>query len=233
MPSVGFRPFVVYGPGREVGLTAGATLACRAAARREPYVIEFTGGVGPDLRGDVAAAFEAAVIRVPDGAYAFNLLGEVATVDEVMARIRHHEPGALVSAEGPPLPTHARIAPDDLARVFPGLPRTSLDDGLRRTIEHYRRARGTRRPRPERRHRPDPLRAPMRREEREAPPRRADSNSASTACIVVSESSIGQLRTSPPSTYRENLSTWRRYWFTGSYEDVRVSKAPTLVVSPT
>jgi nucleoside-diphosphate-sugar epimerase len=65
------------------------------------------------------------------------------------------------------------------------------------------------------------------------PPRRADSNSASTACIVVSESSIGQLRTSPPSTYRENLSTWRRYWFTGSYEDVRVSKAPTLVVSPT
>ena len=33
--SVGLRPLVVYGPGRSVGLTAGPTLACRAAAQGE------------------------------------------------------------------------------------------------------------------------------------------------------------------------------------------------------
>src|SRR5690606_7067725 len=39
MASIGFRPFVVYGPGREKGLSAGPSLACRAAARSEPYVL--------------------------------------------------------------------------------------------------------------------------------------------------------------------------------------------------
>ncbi|MEO6322648.1 MAG: NAD(P)-dependent oxidoreductase, partial [Polaromonas sp.] len=33
--SIGFRPFVVYGPGRETGVSAGPSLACRAAARGE------------------------------------------------------------------------------------------------------------------------------------------------------------------------------------------------------
>src|SRR5258706_2109204 len=43
LPSIGFRPLVVYGPGREIGLSAGPSLACRAAARGEPYVVPFTG----------------------------------------------------------------------------------------------------------------------------------------------------------------------------------------------
>jgi nucleoside-diphosphate-sugar epimerase len=35
--SVGFRPLVVYGAGRETGSSAGPSLACRAAARRALY----------------------------------------------------------------------------------------------------------------------------------------------------------------------------------------------------
>ena len=139
LPSVGFRPFVVYGPGRETGLTAGPTLACRAAVRGEPYRIGFTGACDLIFVGDVAAAFEAAVLRPPHGAHAFNPLGQVATVDEVIATIRSHEPRAALSAEGPPLPTRGPLPADDLARVLPGLPRTGLEDGLQRTLAHYRR----------------------------------------------------------------------------------------------
>src|SRR5258706_3102744 len=61
MPSIGFRPLVVYGPGREVGLTAGPSLACRAAARGEPYVIPFTGETDLLYVDDMAACFEIAV----------------------------------------------------------------------------------------------------------------------------------------------------------------------------
>ncbi|WP_163837351.1 NAD-dependent epimerase/dehydratase family protein, partial [Providencia stuartii] len=41
LASIGFRPFIVYGPGRETGLTAGPSLACRAAARGESYRIPY------------------------------------------------------------------------------------------------------------------------------------------------------------------------------------------------
>ena len=41
--SAGFRPLVVYGPGRESGLTAGPSLACKAAAEGTDYVIPFGG----------------------------------------------------------------------------------------------------------------------------------------------------------------------------------------------
>ena len=139
LPSVGLRPFVVYGPGRETGLTADASLACRAAVRGQPYVIGFTGSCDFVFVDDVAAAFEAAVLRPPESAHAFNPFGQVATVDELIAAIRRHEPGAALSAEGGPLPVQGPLPADDLDRVFPDLPHTGLDDGLERTIEHYRR----------------------------------------------------------------------------------------------
>ncbi len=41
--SFGFRPFVIYGPGRDAGLTAGISLACLAAARGEAYSVAFSG----------------------------------------------------------------------------------------------------------------------------------------------------------------------------------------------
>ena len=75
IPSVGFRPLVVYGPGRELGLTAGPTLACRAAARGEAYVIPFSGATDFIYVDDVAAAFVAPVQRALSGAAVHNLLG--------------------------------------------------------------------------------------------------------------------------------------------------------------
>ena len=43
--SFGLRPFVVYGPGREIGGTASISLACKAAAEDKEYEIEFGGGL--------------------------------------------------------------------------------------------------------------------------------------------------------------------------------------------
>ena len=141
LPSIGFRPLVVYGPGREVGLTAGPALACRAAARGEPYVIPFTGTTDFVYVDDVAAAFEAAALAPLDGARVFNVLGEVATVDALIAEIRRHVPDAQLSADGPILPITPYIAADDLPEVLPGVPRTSLAAGVGATIAHYRQAR--------------------------------------------------------------------------------------------
>jgi UDP-glucose 4-epimerase len=139
LPSIGFRPLVVYGPGREVGLTAGPALAGRAAARGEPYVIPFTGATDFLYVDDIAAAFEAAALTTLTGARVFNVLGEVATVDVLMDEIRRVAPDAQLRAEGPLLPITAHIAADDFSTALPGLKRTSLADGVAATIEHYRR----------------------------------------------------------------------------------------------
>ena len=55
--SVGLRPFVVYGPGRDQGMTSGPTVAMLAAAAGVPYHIKFGGNALLTYAPDCAAAF--------------------------------------------------------------------------------------------------------------------------------------------------------------------------------
>ena len=52
--SFGIRPYVLYGPGREVGGTAGVTMACKAAKQGIKFTIDFAGRVGFVYVEDVA-----------------------------------------------------------------------------------------------------------------------------------------------------------------------------------
>jgi nucleoside-diphosphate-sugar epimerase len=139
--SIGFRPFVVYGPGRETGLTAGPTLACRAAARNEPYTIPYSGSAGLIYVTDVAAAYNAALAAPSRGAEVFNLGGIIASNEEVVSEIKRQVPGAQLRIDGPVasfVPDPTQDLPD---RTFPNLPKTSLRDGIAATIAFYREAR--------------------------------------------------------------------------------------------
>ncbi|MFM0325119.1 NAD-dependent epimerase/dehydratase family protein [Caballeronia glebae] len=137
--SIGLRPLVVYGAGRETGSSAGPSLACRAAARGEPYTIPFTGATGLVYADDVAAAYELALVHAFDGAYAFTLAGDITPISSVIATLKEIAPGARIDAQGAPLPI-ATSFPDDpaLARVLPGLAKTPLIEGLRQTVAFYR-----------------------------------------------------------------------------------------------
>ena len=42
VPSIGLRPYVVYGPGRDQGMTSGPSVAMLAAARGEPFHIGYS-----------------------------------------------------------------------------------------------------------------------------------------------------------------------------------------------
>lgn len=139
MASIGFRPFVVYGPGRETGISAGPSLACRAAARGEACTLGYTGAAGLIYVDDVAQAFEQALLSPAQGASVCNLVGEIATVDEVMAEIRRQAPGARLQAEGPPLTIAPGLNEEGLDQLLPGCQRTSLADGIAATLQHYRR----------------------------------------------------------------------------------------------
>lgn len=138
--SVAVRPHVVYGPERDQGMTAGPSLACRAAAQGESYEIGYTGVVGYDYVGDVARAFVRGAFEAPAGATVVDLPGEQATTEEFARRIEAVAPEARgrIRANGPAIPSNIPSQPCYISTLFPDWKPTSLQEGIRRTIEFYR-----------------------------------------------------------------------------------------------
>ena len=91
--SAGFRPLVVYGPGRESGLTAGPSLACKAAANDEDYVIPFAGDSDFIYVDDIAASFIAAMKRPPQGAKVYNIIADRCATADFAAEVGRQAPG--------------------------------------------------------------------------------------------------------------------------------------------
>lgn len=138
--SVAVRPHVAYGPERDQGLTAGPSLACRAAARGEPYVIGYTGVVGYDYVEDVARAFVRAAFECPPDATIVDLPSEPASPEDFVRRIEAVVPEAtgLISVAGPAIPPNIPPVPRDIRQLFPDWRRTDLNEGVRKTIAFYR-----------------------------------------------------------------------------------------------
>ena len=135
--SIGFRPYIVYGPGREVGMSAGPSLACRAAAAGQAYTIPFTGSADMIHVADVAEAFHLALSADVTGAHVVNLWGERAAVAGIIAAIRAVCPGARIAADGPPMPIVPPPADDAARRLLPGWRPRPLARGIAETIDHY------------------------------------------------------------------------------------------------
>jgi nucleoside-diphosphate-sugar epimerase len=140
VPSIGIRPYVVYGPGRDQGLTSGPSLAMAAAARGEGCQIAYGGTAQYDYAPDVGRAFAQAARAASDGAYVANFPGEPSTMEEVVAAIEAAAPevaGRVTWTEGQ-LPFPESLQGQLLERLVGPLRRTPLADGVRRTVEHFR-----------------------------------------------------------------------------------------------
>lgn len=140
--SVGLRPLVAYGPGREVGPSAGATLACKAAAAKKPFTIPFSGRSGFVHGDEVAHAVEESLLRTLDGAHVFSMGGETAETAEVARQINALSGGDYVSVEGPPIWINCDFDSDAILQVLPNVRRISLEEGLTNTYAHYLRQQG-------------------------------------------------------------------------------------------
>jgi nucleoside-diphosphate-sugar epimerase len=140
LSSVGLRPFSVYGVGRDAGLTSDPTRAMKAAVVGRPFHIRFSGTSDFIHVDDVAAAFVECADRGPDGAHVFNLHGETRTVPEMLEAIDRSLPvGArgLITYGGPSIPMPPALDDTALRSVIADLPRTSVEDGVRDTIQRF------------------------------------------------------------------------------------------------
>jgi len=136
--SVGIRPGVVYGVGRDQGLTSKTTIAILAAAAGKPYEVPFSGGVSWLYAGEVASAFIRAVSKERKGSPVFDMNGVYAPVEEGLAILKKIAPSAKVTSSGQPLafPMHL---PDTPLREFLGdYGRATLAEGIRDTYDAFR-----------------------------------------------------------------------------------------------
>jgi UDP-glucuronate 4-epimerase len=133
--SIGLRPFCVYGPGRDQGITAEPTHAMKAAVHGEPYRLSFGGRTEHHYAPDVARAMITAARTAPDGAAVYNFPGESVHMRQIVAAIEAALPGAagLVTFEDVPLPFPEQL-PDERFDT----PVTPLSEGVRATVEHFR-----------------------------------------------------------------------------------------------
>ena len=139
--SVGIRPHVVYGPERTQGLTAGPSLAARAVASGDSYTINYTGCVGYDYVEDVARAFVQAALQPPRGAMVVDLPSQLATTEEFVQIMERIVPGAssLVTVSGGAIPSNIPPKPNFIGEMFPEWRVTTLEEGIKKTIEFYRK----------------------------------------------------------------------------------------------
>jgi len=136
--SAGFRPLVVYGPGREVGISAGPSIAIASALNGDAYTIPFSGRTDMIYVEDVVAAFVQAATRGVTGAKTYSIVGEAVSMDDWIAAIKTHVPEASLAASGPVLPVTDDIHPGTLREDYAEVARTSVADGVARTIAWYR-----------------------------------------------------------------------------------------------
>lgn len=135
--SVGLRPYVVYGPGRDFGVTSEPTFAMKAAAQGEPYTISYGGFSHMQFAEDVARDFIAASRSGHRGASVVNLAGSVVHMSEVVRAIEVAKPAMTgqISFVDEQLPFPGSV--DTANAVFVQAAETPLADGVRRTIEHF------------------------------------------------------------------------------------------------
>jgi nucleoside-diphosphate-sugar epimerase len=138
--SIGLRPWTVYGVGRDYGLTADPTIAIKAVALGKPFQIRLTGFMDFQYVEDVAETFVRCLLSPVEGAHVFNLMGEVHRMEDFVELIADVDPEAArrITCAGPQVPVAFRMDGTQLQTHIPGIPRTSLSDGVRKTLEMFR-----------------------------------------------------------------------------------------------
>ena len=142
LPTVGLRPFIVYGPGRDQGMTSGPSAAILAAVAGVPFHVPYGGHNLFHFAGDVARAFIDACRAEATEAMALNIGGRRATVKEFLDELTSVVPDAsrLITAETNELPFPSKADDAGLQVLTGGSRHLTLAEGIERSVAIFRDA---------------------------------------------------------------------------------------------
>lgn len=144
--SVGLRPFIIYGPGRDQGMTSDPTRAVLAALRGEDFAIKFGGNMLLTYAPDCADSFiRAARSAAGSGdAICVNVPGRRVGVAQFVALVEELLPEAVgkITWGSTPLAVPALLGDSALDAVIGEVANRPLREGLQETISVFRDALG-------------------------------------------------------------------------------------------
>lgn len=143
VPSIGLRPYVVFGPARDQGLTSTPTKAMFAAAVGQPYHISYGGRADYEYADDVAKMFIGCALAPFAGAEVFNTPGYVLGMKDVIDAIEEAAPAmkGKITFDEKPLPFPESMDGSPLEKVLAhigGVPRTPFVDAVAETIDIFK-----------------------------------------------------------------------------------------------
>jgi len=135
--SVGLRPGVVYGVGRDQGMTSKTTVAILAAAANRPYTIPFRGPVSWLHAGEVASAFIRAVAKERTSASVFDINGVPTTVEHSIEVLKKVAPGMQVGWTGDALPFPMDLSDEPVRGYLGNYGSVPLEAGIKATYDAF------------------------------------------------------------------------------------------------
>ncbi len=143
VPTLSLRPGVLYGPGRDAGLTASPTTAMKHLVLGLPYEIPFRSRQDYLFAPDVGGAVGNAVLESFDGYGYFTLPSLTLTTEQIVKTLR------LVSSDmglakqfritfgSQDVPFICDLEYEPFTIAFPDVPHTPLDRALRTSLEVF------------------------------------------------------------------------------------------------
>jgi nucleoside-diphosphate-sugar epimerase len=140
VPSIGLRPYVVYGVGRDQGVTSTPTTAMLAAAAGLSYHISYGGQTVFQYADDTARAFIQSARSDFQGAAAHNLGGLMPHMWDVKAAIDAAAPDVAdkITFEDMQLPFPAEVDGSGLEAAIGTVSHKPLDEGVAETVDLFR-----------------------------------------------------------------------------------------------
>jgi nucleoside-diphosphate-sugar epimerase len=141
LSSVGLRPWTVYGVGRDFGMTSEPTKAVKSLALGRPYHITYGGWQDLQYVEDVAGTFVHCLEAPYQGAKSYNLRGDVVDLPAFHRALCDVAPEAarLITFGERQIAIAYDLDDGALQRDLGPMPRTPLVEGLRRTLDQFRR----------------------------------------------------------------------------------------------
>src|SRR5262245_33559378 len=143
LSSIGLRPWTVYGVGRDFGMTSEPTKAIKSLALSRPYHITYGGWQDLQYVDDVARVFVRCLEAPYHGAKSYNLRGDVVDLPTFHRALCEVDPAAarLITYGERQIAIAYDLDDAALQRDLGPIPKTPLAEGIRRTLDDFRRLR--------------------------------------------------------------------------------------------
>jgi len=138
VPSIGLRPSIVYGVGRDQGMSSKPTSALLAAAANTEYTIPFSGPMAALHAGEVASAFIKAASKARDETSVFDINGVSTSVEQWVEILQRAQPEARINVKGAALPFPASLSDKPIREFLGDYGKVDLEVGVKQTLADFK-----------------------------------------------------------------------------------------------